>query len=307
METGIVRVVRALPSMTAAAGEPARDSSRRSTAGIIQASRTALHERRLIDRATGKMVNADLGAVRIAGAKGCAEDRGHRARSLRGRSSTDASGIGEPATVPTCAAIANAVAHATERGVRSLPITPARVLEALKGCGHESVTWIEPEDLDGRDVRGGAEGALFKAGGVDVEIGSRSTSTSRRRWSTFAVCASSTSSAPKVACSSWAAGHARNARFRRADPEQARALADAAAAAATPQIRNGRDAGRNLAQRRAAGTSQGDFRCRRKGGANASRSTGQNEMHAVFDNDLCADRAPERHRYRPHRLERRCC
>ena len=51
---------------------------------------------------------------------------------FRGRTNTDVSGIGEPATVPTCAAIANAVAHAIGARVRSLPLTPARVLSALK-------------------------------------------------------------------------------------------------------------------------------------------------------------------------------
>ena len=44
---------------------------------------------------------------------------------------TGAKGLGEPPIIPTAAAIANAFAHAT--GVRRapLPLTPARVLEAL--------------------------------------------------------------------------------------------------------------------------------------------------------------------------------
>jgi xanthine dehydrogenase YagR molybdenum-binding subunit len=40
-------------------------------------------------------------------------------------------GIGEPATVPTAAAIANAVANAIGVRVSSLPITPAKILAAL--------------------------------------------------------------------------------------------------------------------------------------------------------------------------------
>jgi xanthine dehydrogenase YagR molybdenum-binding subunit len=40
-------------------------------------------------------------------------------------------GLGEPPIVPTAAAIANAFAHATGRRVAALPLTPARVLEAL--------------------------------------------------------------------------------------------------------------------------------------------------------------------------------
>jgi xanthine dehydrogenase YagR molybdenum-binding subunit len=40
-------------------------------------------------------------------------------------------GIGEPVTIPTAGAIANAVANALGVRVNSLPITPAKVLEAL--------------------------------------------------------------------------------------------------------------------------------------------------------------------------------
>jgi hypothetical protein len=39
--------------------------------------------------------------------------------------------LGEPPTVPTAAAIGNAVANAIGRRERSLPITPARVLAAM--------------------------------------------------------------------------------------------------------------------------------------------------------------------------------
>ena len=42
-----------------------------------------------------------------------------------------AKGLGEPPIVPTAAAIANAFAHATGRRCLALPLTPARVLEAL--------------------------------------------------------------------------------------------------------------------------------------------------------------------------------
>jgi len=133
METGIVRVVRALAVHDC--GRPVNRLGIESqiNGGIIQGVSYALHERRLIDRATGKMVNADLEQYRIAGAKDVPRIEAIVLDHFRGRSSTDASGIGEPATVPTCAAIANAVAHATGARVRSLPITPARVLEVLKG------------------------------------------------------------------------------------------------------------------------------------------------------------------------------
>jgi xanthine dehydrogenase YagR molybdenum-binding subunit len=46
-------------------------------------------------------------------------------------------GIGEPVTIPTAGAIANAVANALGVRVNSLPITPAKVLDAL-GRGKET-------------------------------------------------------------------------------------------------------------------------------------------------------------------------
>jgi xanthine dehydrogenase YagR molybdenum-binding subunit len=44
---------------------------------------------------------------------------------------TGTKGLGEPATIPTAAAIANAVCHATGIRVLEAPITPMRMLELL--------------------------------------------------------------------------------------------------------------------------------------------------------------------------------
>ena len=41
-------------------------------------------------------------------------------------------GLGEPPTVPTAAAIANAVAHALGVRIYELPLSPDRVLETLE-------------------------------------------------------------------------------------------------------------------------------------------------------------------------------
>ncbi|HZX95870.1 MAG TPA: molybdopterin cofactor-binding domain-containing protein, partial [Myxococcales bacterium] len=133
-ETGIVRVLRALAVHDC--GRPINRLGIESqiNGGIIQGVSYALHERRVIDLGTGRMLNADLESYRIAGAKDVPRIEAVILDHFRGRTNTDASGIGEPATVPTCAAIANAVAHAAGVRVRSLPITPARVLEALKGA-----------------------------------------------------------------------------------------------------------------------------------------------------------------------------
>jgi hypothetical protein len=52
-------------------------------------------------------------------------------------------GIGEPVTIPTASAIANAVANAIGVRISSLPITPAKVLDALNDepDPEESIPW----------------------------------------------------------------------------------------------------------------------------------------------------------------------
>ena len=85
-----------------------------------------------MDKRAGRMLNANLEQYKIAGALDVPRIDIVLLEELHGRTSTDARGIGEPATVPTSAAIANAVYNAIGVRVRELPITPARVLAALE-------------------------------------------------------------------------------------------------------------------------------------------------------------------------------
>ncbi len=99
--------------------------------GVIQGVSYALYEEKILDPQRGAMVNANLEQYKILGPRDCpeiipilwneGEDRG--ARSL-----------GEPPVIPTAGAVANAVANALGVRIRSLPITPAKVLEAFKGA-----------------------------------------------------------------------------------------------------------------------------------------------------------------------------
>jgi xanthine dehydrogenase YagR molybdenum-binding subunit len=99
--------------------------------GVIQGISFALHEQRILDRHTGNMLNADLEHYRIAGARDIPVIESILIERYLGRSNVDASGIGEPATVPTAAAVANAVHHALGVRLREAPLTPARILAAL--------------------------------------------------------------------------------------------------------------------------------------------------------------------------------
>lgn len=100
--------------------------------GVIQGISYALYENRILDRNTGLMVNPNLEQYKIAGAMETPEIEAHLIEQYWGRSSTDAAGIGEPATVPTAAAVANAIYNAIGVRIRRMPMTPAVILAALQ-------------------------------------------------------------------------------------------------------------------------------------------------------------------------------
>jgi xanthine dehydrogenase YagR molybdenum-binding subunit len=129
--TGVVRVERVVAAQDC--GRPMNPLLVESQihGGVIQGVSYALFEERRLDRRSGRMLNANLEQYKIAGALDVPRIDVVLLEELTGRTSTDARGIGEPATVPTAAAIANAVYNAIGVRIRELPITPARVLAAL--------------------------------------------------------------------------------------------------------------------------------------------------------------------------------
>jgi xanthine dehydrogenase YagR molybdenum-binding subunit len=130
-ETGIVKVEHVLAVHDC--GRPLNLLALESqvNGGVLQGISYALYEDRRLDRQTGVMVNPNLEQYKILGAKETPRIDVHFVEWYIGRSSTDASGIGEPATIPTAAAIANAFYNATGVRMRRIPMTPARVLAAL--------------------------------------------------------------------------------------------------------------------------------------------------------------------------------
>lgn len=100
--------------------------------GVLQGVGYALMEERVVDPTTGTPTNATLDDYKvptIADAPAITIEFVGDPDTIA--SSTGAKGLGEPPIIPTAAAIANAFAHATGRRPRALPLTPARVLEAL--------------------------------------------------------------------------------------------------------------------------------------------------------------------------------
>ena len=95
--------------------------------GIIMGIGYALYEERVMDRHAGVVVNPNFETYKLTGLADVPEIE----VILLDMPERGVIGIGEPVTIPTAAAVANAVANALGVRINSLPITPARVLEAL--------------------------------------------------------------------------------------------------------------------------------------------------------------------------------
>jgi len=153
-----------------------------------------------------------------------------------------------------------------------------------------SFTWIEAADLSAAVAAGARQGALFKAGGVDVtdlmkEGVARPTAlVNLRRVGELEFL--------REEDGALAIGPLVTLARLSEDPlvvKGASALALAAGWAGTPQIRNLATLGGNLAQRPRCPYFRSElFYCRKKGGSECFAIPGENQDHAVFDNGLCA-------------------
>jgi xanthine dehydrogenase YagR molybdenum-binding subunit len=104
--------------------------------GVFQGVGFATLEERVIDQRTGRVVNANLSDYHLP----TAMDVPEVVALFTGQPDTvannvGAKGAGEPPIIPTAAAVANAVFAATGVRIREIPITPARLLEALGNGG----------------------------------------------------------------------------------------------------------------------------------------------------------------------------
>jgi xanthine dehydrogenase YagR molybdenum-binding subunit len=132
-ETGIVRVKKVVAVHDCGLVVNALTAESQVQGGVIQGISYALYENRILDGATGRMVNPNVEQYKIVGAQDVPEIEVIFVPVWDGVNNTHSVGIGEPSTVPTAGAIANAVSHAIGVRIRSLPITPESVLEALDG------------------------------------------------------------------------------------------------------------------------------------------------------------------------------
>jgi xanthine dehydrogenase YagR molybdenum-binding subunit len=131
-ETGQVRVTKVVAVHDCGLVVNALTTESQIQGGILQGISYALFEDRVLDRPTGRMVNPNVEQYKILGALDVPEIETIVLPVYDGVNNTHSVGIGEPATVPTAAAVANAVSHAVGARIRRLPITPEVVLEAVE-------------------------------------------------------------------------------------------------------------------------------------------------------------------------------
>jgi xanthine dehydrogenase YagR molybdenum-binding subunit len=129
-ETGIVKVEKVAAAHTCGLSVWKTGVESQIRGGVLQGVSYALFEERVIDLRTGRFLNPNIEQYKILGAKDVPEVVTIVLDLFAGKNNAHARGIGEPAVVPTAAAIANAVSHALGSRITDLPITPARVLAA---------------------------------------------------------------------------------------------------------------------------------------------------------------------------------
>jgi xanthine dehydrogenase YagR molybdenum-binding subunit len=128
VETGIVKVTRILAIQDCGLIVDKLTAESQAYGGVIAAVNFALFEDRILDRSTGQMVNPNMESYLLAGMS----DVPQIDIMLMNMPERGVIGIGEPPTVSTASAIANAVRNATGVTIRSLPLHPHRILAALE-------------------------------------------------------------------------------------------------------------------------------------------------------------------------------
>jgi xanthine dehydrogenase YagR molybdenum-binding subunit len=127
IETGVTRVSRMLCVQDCGLIVDPLTAESQCYGGIVMGINWALYEDRILDRNTGQMVNPNMEWYLLGGMS----DIPPIEITLVNQPERGVIGIGEPPTVSTAAAVANAVNNAIGVRVRSMPLTPARILNAL--------------------------------------------------------------------------------------------------------------------------------------------------------------------------------
>jgi len=138
-DTGEIRVLRVVAAHEAGRVINPLTGTSQVEGGVIQGIGFALYEERVLNNASGRVVNANLHDYKIPTAPDIPEIETVLVDLPDARANNvGVKGLGEPPIIPTAAAIANAVADALGVRVLELPMTPKRVLEAMQKGGRHA-------------------------------------------------------------------------------------------------------------------------------------------------------------------------
>ncbi len=129
-ETGIIRVNKIVALQNVGLPVNRLTIENQLCGAVIQGLSFCLFEDRILNRQTGAMVNPNMDMYKIAGPVDVPEIVPVIWREQR---EVGVNSLGEPPVVPTPGAIATAVADAIGVQVRSMPLTPDKVLAAIDG------------------------------------------------------------------------------------------------------------------------------------------------------------------------------
>ena len=125
-ETGLVKVIKIVAIQDCGLVVNRLTTESQINGAVIMGLGYALLEERIMDDQTGVMINPNLEDYKVPGTMEIPE-----IKSIAYDTDRKITGIGEPPTIPTAGAIANAVYNAIGVRIREIPITPDKVLNAL--------------------------------------------------------------------------------------------------------------------------------------------------------------------------------
>jgi xanthine dehydrogenase YagR molybdenum-binding subunit len=130
-ETGIVKINKIVAVQDCGLVIDLKTAESQCYGALIMGIAYSLYEEKIMDEATGQMLNPNMDFYRLAGIGDIGELVVHMMTGP-GYDERGVIGLGEPPVVSPGAVISNAVANAIGVRVPFLPITPDRVLAALE-------------------------------------------------------------------------------------------------------------------------------------------------------------------------------
>jgi xanthine dehydrogenase YagR molybdenum-binding subunit len=134
VETGIVSINEIVAVQDCGLVVSAKTAESQVYGAVIMGVTYALYEEALYDPLTGRMLNPDMEFYKLAGLADIGKIKVHLMTGKR-HDERGVIGIGEPPVISPGAAISNAVANAIGVRVGTIPLTPERVLAALREGG----------------------------------------------------------------------------------------------------------------------------------------------------------------------------